>query len=73
MGGNSSMSATLNGHLNDLDLDKASVTLPTEANRDNLSAASDHLKMTKEKLDEAVVASKRILQEAACSKLPSYV
>jgi prevent-host-death family protein len=33
----------------------------------------DNLLMTKEKLDDAVEASKRILKEAAQGKLPRYV
>jgi hypothetical protein len=57
------------------ELDKTALMIQTpEATSDShLFAAADHLTMTKEKLDYAVVASKRILQEAAGGKLPSYV
>jgi len=49
------------------------IQTPEATSDSRLFAAVDHLTMTKEKLDYAVVASKRILQEAACEKLPSYV
>jgi hypothetical protein len=57
------------------ELDKTALMIqnPEATSDSHLFAAADHLTMTKEKLDYAVVASKRILQEAAGGKLPSYV
>ncbi len=60
--------------LNPLCLNDLIIQIPQATHRNqSLSAAPDHLTMTKEKLDYAVEASKRILQEAASGKLPNYV